>query len=59
MKVKFVRKEQDNEEQEEWLLNGIELIETNHDTHGWAGMDVVEKLIEDIAQILGGTVEIK
>ena len=46
-----------DDEVQEIRLNGEYLLTTNHDEHGWAGMEAARDLCERIAKSLGGTVE--
>jgi hypothetical protein len=46
-----------DDEVEEIRLNGEYLVSTNHDEHGWAGMEAARNLVTAIAKRLGGKVE--
>ena len=37
----------------EVYLDGTLIASTNHDEHGWAGIDMVEDVVEAIAEQLG------
>lgn len=45
----------DGDECEEVWLNGKRLMSTNHDEHGWDGMQAVRDCIEAIATELGAS----
>lgn len=46
-----------DDETREIHLNGEELITLTHDEHGWAAMEDIENLIENIARILNIPIE--
>lgn len=41
----------------EYSLDGQDVIEVNHDDHGWSGMESIEKAMLKVAEIIGATVE--
>ena len=48
-----------DEEQATIRLDGKDIVSTNHDEHGWAGMTLAEDVAVNIAQQMGWTVKRK
>lgn len=47
--------ESDNDEHVSVVLDGEEVIEANHDEHGWKGMDLIVTAAKKIADATGAT----
>ncbi|MNR71319.1 hypothetical protein D3C71_19340 [compost metagenome] len=43
----------------ELLCNGEHMGRYSHDSHGWEGMGAVRDLVQNIARVTGGTVDIE
>jgi hypothetical protein len=46
-----------DDEHQEILIDGVEIITINHDEDGWDGMRRIRDVVESIAKVIGAQVD--